>query len=155
MQMPSQLNATLIRFSGHRLCCWVTGSSDRRFTVPVVSFPWNMEQPQGFEFPLAKAEYLLTCAADPGQGGDKQNFWQKVLGFTSATDVREALLAEVSLAILEFKRTDVYGNRFEASIQIAGPNGAVRQVRTVWIVLQKERIARFVTAYPDRKRRQS
>lgn len=114
-----------------------------------------MEQPQGFEFSPAKAEYLLTRAADPGQGGDKQNFWQKILGFTSATEIREAILAEVSLAILEFKSKDVYGNRFEASVQISGPNDTVRQVRTVWIVLQEERIARFVTAYPDRKRRQS
>ena len=114
-----------------------------------------MEQPQGFEFPIAKAEYLLTRKAEPGQGGDKQNFWQRILGFTSASDIRETILTAVSVDILESKGKSAYGDRFELSIQITGPSGATRQVRTAWIVLEGEQIARFVTAFPDRKRRQS
>ncbi len=112
-----------------------------------------MERPQGFEFPLAKAEYLLTRKAELGQSGDKQNFWQRILGFTSAADIREAILAVVSADILEAKGSDAYGSRFEASIQITGPNGTTRWVRTAWIVLEGEQVARFVTAFPDRKRR--
>ena len=34
------------------------------------------------------------------------------------------------------------------------PDGTTRRVRTAWIVLEGERGARFVTAFPDRKRRQ-
>lgn len=113
-----------------------------------------MEQPEGFKFPLAKAEYLLTRKSEPGKGGDKQNFWQRVLGFTSASDIRESILSAVSVDILKFQRPNAYGKRFEASIQITGPNGTTRQVRTAWIVLEGEKVARFVTAYPDRKRRQ-
>jgi len=112
-----------------------------------------MQKPEGFEFPLVKAEYLLTRKAEPGQGGDKQNFWQRMLGYTSAADIREAILAAVSVDILEAKGSNVYGSRFEASIQITGPNGATRWVRTAWIVLEGEQLARFVTAFPDRKRR--
>lgn len=114
-----------------------------------------MEQHQGFEFPLAKAEYLLTRKAEPGQGGDKQNFWQSILGFTAASAIRETILSAVSVDILEAKGSNAYGNRLEASIQLTGPNGATRRVRTAWIILEGERVARFVTAYPERKRRQS
>jgi hypothetical protein len=56
-----------------------------------------MVHPQQLYFSLAKAEYLLTRVAKPGEGGDKQNYWQKILGFTSADAIRQAILAEVSI----------------------------------------------------------
>jgi len=43
-----------------------------------------MNQPKSLLFPLAKAEYLLARVAQPGKGGDKQNYWQNILGFQSA-----------------------------------------------------------------------
>lgn len=46
-----------------------------------------MNQRLRLEFPLAKAEYLLTHTAEPGQGGDKQNFWQGVMGFEYAEQI--------------------------------------------------------------------
>jgi hypothetical protein len=49
-----------------------------------------------FEFPLAKAEYLLTYKTASGVGGDKQNFWRNEMGFESAEAIRESILAEVS-----------------------------------------------------------
>lgn len=73
---------------------------------------------------------------------------------TPASDVRESMLAAISVDILEAKGANVYGSRFEASISITGPNGTTRRIRTAWIVLEGERGARFVTAFPDRKRRQ-
>jgi hypothetical protein len=51
-----------------------------------------MTQPQQFDFPLAKAEYLLTRVAEPGQGGDQQNFWQNIIGFESAEAIRHTKL---------------------------------------------------------------
>jgi hypothetical protein len=114
----------------------------------------DRSQIQGFVFPLAKAEYLLTRKAEPGQGGDKQNFWQRILGFTAASGIRESILAAISVDILEAKGSNAYGDRFEASVLITGPNGTTRRVRTAWIVLEGERVAQFVTAFPDRKRRQ-
>ncbi|MBO1348378.1 MAG: hypothetical protein EBE86_013745 [Hormoscilla sp. GUM202] len=30
-----------------------------------------MNQPLDIKFPIAKAEYLLTCIAKPGEGGDR------------------------------------------------------------------------------------
>lgn len=62
-----------------------------------------MTRPQRLEMPLAKAEYLLTRVAEPGQGGDKQNFWQNILGFKSAEAIHEAIMSVVSVDMLEPK----------------------------------------------------
>ena len=113
-----------------------------------------MNQRLGLEFPLAKAEYLLTHTADPGQGGDKQNFWQGVMGFEYAEQIREVLLAEVSTDLLQPQGQNAFGTRYQASVRITGPSGLSRQILTVWIVLFGEDVARFVTAFPDRKRGQ-
>ena len=62
-----------------------------------------------FQFPLAKAEYLLTYKTASRVGGDKQNFLQKELGFESAEailpsfyhknkDRRNRPLAKVAIA---------------------------------------------------------
>ncbi|WP_349262791.1 DUF6883 domain-containing protein [Allocoleopsis sp.] len=42
-------------------------------------------------------------------------------------------------------------DRYQASVPITGSTGLSRQILTVWIVLFGEDIARFVTAFPDRK----
>ena len=103
------------------------------------------------EFPLAKAEYLLTRAAEPGQGGDKQNFWRGVMGFESAAEIREALLAELSTNLLQPQGQHPFGDLYRAYVRITGSSGLSRQIRTVWIVRFGEDVARFVTAVPDRQ----
>ena len=110
-----------------------------------------MSQPSHLEFPLAKAEYLLTRAAEPGQGGDKQNFWLGVMRFESAAQIREAVLAEVSTDLLQLQGQNAYGDLYRAYIRITGPSRLSRQIRTIWIVRFDEDIARFVTAVPDRR----
>lgn len=114
-----------------------------------------MPPPQQLDLPLAKAEYLLTRAADPGQGGDKQNFWQNVLGFQTAEAIQQAILAEMSIDLLEARGQNEFGDLYQAAIRVTSPTGRSRQVLTVWIVLFDEEVARFVTAIPDRKGRQS
>lgn len=103
----------------------------------------------GFEFPLAKAEYLLSYKTNPGVAGDKQNFWQNYMGFTSAETIREAILPEVSLSLLQIQGENNFGQIYRAYITITGPFGLSRRIRTVWIVKFNEEIARFVTAVPD------
>lgn len=112
-----------------------------------------MTQPQQLAFAIAKAEYLLTRVAEPGQGRDKQKFWQNILGFESAEALREAILKEVTVELLEPLGANEFGERYAASIQITGANQITKAVRTIWIVRFNEDIARFVTAYPDRKSR--
>lgn len=109
-----------------------------------------MNQPRSLEFSLAKAEYLLTRVAEPGQGGDKQNFWRGVMGFESAADIQEALLA-LSMDILQPQGQNAFGQLYRAYIRITDPSGLSRQIQTVWIVRFGEDVARFVTAVPDRQ----
>jgi hypothetical protein len=103
-----------------------------------------------FEFPLAKANYLLNYGADPGRGGDKRKFWREVMGFEDPETIQEAILAKVSLEMLQLQDTTDYGDRYRAYIEIVGLSGESRRIRTVWIVLTGEDIVRFVTAVPDR-----
>lgn len=109
-----------------------------------------MTQPTEFEFSLAKADYLLTYTAEPGEGGDKQNFWRGEMGFETAEAIREAILAAVSLDLLQSQSQNAYGDLYRAYIRITGSVGISRRVRTVWIVRFGETVARFVTAVPDR-----
>jgi hypothetical protein len=113
-----------------------------------------MPQPQRLDFPLAKAEYLLTRVAEPGKGGDKQNFWQNIMGFQTAEEIRQAILAEVTADSLQPKEQTVFGDRYQVSVRVTSPTGVSRYVITGWIVRFVEDTARFVTAVPDRKRRQ-
>ncbi len=102
------------------------------------------------EFPLSKAQYLFTRASKLGEGGDKQNFWRNEMGFKSPEAIREAILAAVSVEMLQIQDTTEYGERYRAYIQIIGTSGLSRRIRTVWIILLNEDVARFVTAVPDR-----
>ena len=109
-----------------------------------------MASPTHFEFPIAKAQYLFNRATEPGVGGDKQKFWRDVMGFESPEAIREAILTEVSLDILQPQSQNEQGELYRAYIQVTGVSGSSRRIRTVWIVLFDEAVARFVTAVPDR-----
>ncbi|MCT7978012.1 DUF6883 domain-containing protein [Laspinema olomoucense] len=109
-----------------------------------------MASPTRFEFPIAKAQYLFNRASEPGQGGDKRKFWRDVMGFESSEAIREAILTEVSLDILQPQSQNEQGELYRAYIEVTGISGISRRIRTVWIVLLDEDVARFVTAVPDR-----
>jgi hypothetical protein len=104
------------------------------------------------EFPLAKAEYLLNYSVESGEEGDKRKFWWHIMGFRSPEALRAALLAGVSIALLQFQGQDRYGERYKAVASITGPSGLSQQIRTVWVVRPGEDVARFVTAFPERSR---
>lgn len=103
-----------------------------------------------YEFLMAKAGYLLNFSTPAGQGGDKQNFWRNIMGFSTPEELRSAILSEVTLDQLQPQGQNAYGDLYRAYIQLTGPSSQTRRIRTVWIVLFGEEIARFVTAVPDR-----
>jgi len=105
-------------------------------------------------FPIEKAIYLFTRETEPKKGGDKQKFWREVMGFKSPDAIREAILAEVTVDLLEARNQDKHGHRFQAVVLITGRSGISWQVRTGWIVRCGEDVARFVTAVPERLGRQ-
>ena len=109
-----------------------------------------MEQPTALIFPIEKAIYLFTRDTVPGQGGDKQKFWQTVMGFESPTVIRAAILESVTVADLVFQRQDQWGDRYQAVSYVQGKTGVSWWVRTGWIVRSGESIARFVTAIPEK-----
>jgi hypothetical protein len=109
-----------------------------------------MASPMRFEFPIAKSQYLFNRATEPGQGGDKRKFWRDVMGFESSEAIREAILTEVSLEILQPQSQNAQGDLYRAYIEVTGVSGISRRIRTVWIMLLDEDVARFVTAVPDR-----
>lgn len=104
------------------------------------------------EFPLAKAEYLLSYSTRRGEGGDKRKFWHEVMGFDRPETLRGTLLARVSIEALNLQRRDVYGERYMAVVPLRGPSGVSRQIRTLWSVRTGEDVARFVTAFPEKGR---
>lgn len=77
------------------------------------------------------------------------------MGFESAEAIRQAILAEISLKLLQPQGQNAWGDRYSASIRITSPSGRSKQILTAWIVRFGEDIARFVTAVPDRKGEQS
>jgi len=113
-----------------------------------------MDPPHRLEFPLATAEYLLNHATEGGEGGDKRKFWHRVMGFQSAEAIREAILADLSVAQFQPQGQNAYGKRYQATVLITAPSGIAKRIQTIWIVRFGENIARFVTAYPERPRRQ-
>ncbi len=106
------------------------------------------------DFPLAKAEYLFQYSPGSGVGGDKQKFWRTVLGFESPESIREAILSQVTIDQLEPRGSNHYGEQYQVVILIEGPSKVIWQIRTGWIVLIGEDVARFVTAVPERFGRQ-
>lgn len=108
----------------------------------------KLTSPNYFEIPLAKAQYLFSRGN--GKGGDKQKFWGEIMGFTSPEAIKEAILKEVTLDLLEPQNKNEFGQLYRAYIDIIGKSGLTRRVRTVWIVLFNDNVAKFVTAFPDR-----
>ncbi len=104
-----------------------------------------------FDFPIAKANYLLNYTTEAGIGGDKRKFWREVMGFDNPEAIRDAILAAVSLKMLQKQDTTEYGDRYRVYLKIRGASVQLYRIRTVWIVLTGENIVRFVTAVPDRR----
>lgn len=108
----------------------------------------KLTSPNYFEIPLAKAQYLFSRSNS--KGGDKQKFWREIMGFSSPEAIKEAILKEVTLDLLESQNQNEFGQLYRAYINITGESGVTRRIRTVWIVLFNDNIAKLVTAFPDR-----
>jgi hypothetical protein len=106
------------------------------------------------DFPLAKAQYLLSYSGKQGKGGDKSRFWQNVMGYDSTEAIRDTILQKITPQDLVFQRQDAYGDRYTAIVSLTDQREQSREILTAWIVLKGEKIARFVTAVPQRSRRQ-
>lgn len=100
------------------------------------------------EIPIRKVrDYLLSTTHPVGRF--KAAFFQ-ALGF----EVRRS--GELVAAILQLAQSEDaipgnhtrYGKKYVVRGTIDGPNGLSSEIETVWIVLNSESHARFITAYP-------
>lgn len=69
--------------------------------------------------------------------------WQQL-----AHDIRQQILAKEAVSA---KQT-FYGEYFEISASLRGPNGVALQLKTVWMKESQSGITKFITLYPDRGR---
>ena len=95
-------------------------------------------------------EYLLTLRFEDDKSGflalvgyNLEN-WQQL-----ATDLRHVLEDNEA----ELLRTTEYGDMYQIKGSLAGPNGRVLKVNTIWIRLSKNSETRFVTLIPDKEAR--
>lgn len=93
-------------------------------------------------------KYLLVL-----QSEDDKSKWLALAGYTLANvDLLEADLREQVLpheAVLT--RKNQFGSYFEICVLLAGPNGRVLSVRTIWQHDALSGEARFVTLYPRKR----
>ena len=93
-------------------------------------------------------QYLLV----PQARGDKSTFL-RAAGYT--LDNADRLLDDLRSQILPLDAIPLesgkFGQYYEICGTLSGPNGAVRAVRTIWIVEHLSGITKFVTLIPDKR----
>jgi hypothetical protein len=76
------------------------------------------------------------------QAGYALDAWQRL-----EQDIRQQVLPMEALLI----EKAVYGDYYEIRAPLAGPNGTVLNVRTIWMQESASGITKFITLYPDRR----
>ena len=84
-----------------------------------------------------KSEFL-------SQAGYTLDNWQEL-----GQDIRQQILSQEAVPIEQTR----YGEYFEIRASLRGPNGVALNVRTVWMRESSSGVAKFITLYPDKRRR--
>jgi hypothetical protein len=85
--------------------------------------------------------------------GDKSEFL-KLAGYTLddwqrlEEDIRRQILMKEAISTEQNR----YGEYFEITASLTGPNGTELKVRTVWMKESRTGITKFITLYPDKRR---
>ena len=77
------------------------------------------------------------------QAGYTLDNWQRLEG-----DIRQQILSKDAVSIEETE----YGELFEIQASLAGPNGVILSLRTIWMRESRSGLTKFITLYPDRGR---
>ncbi|MCI0478143.1 MAG: hypothetical protein L0Y55_18020 [Anaerolineales bacterium] len=102
--------------------------------------------------PRKLRDYALNPEHDSGQY--KAEFFAQ-MGYTMANweqlerDIREQHLSQAA----QSGKPSAYGRKFNIAAPLRGPNGAVRQVTTVWIFRLGSDFAELVTIEPAARRK--
>ena len=97
--------------------------------------------------PSKVRDYLLSSSHPVGRFkavvflalGYTQENWEKL---------RDDLLVIARTGEAVRAEPSTYGQKYEVSGKLAGPNGQVRHFKTIWLVESEKSVPRFLTAYP-------
>ncbi len=95
-------------------------------------------------------KYLLLPKED-----DDKSLWLARAGYISENwkllenDLRTQILPRDARPIENTK----YGQRYEIRGKITGPNGKILSIRTIWMTETATGITKFITLFPDRRRK--
>ena len=98
--------------------------------------------------PLEKiTDYLLSETHAVGKA--KARFFRSHgFGVENVSELVDELIAVARNGQVEVSAKSQYGTKYVIDGEMKTPNGVMIQVRTVWIVENRQEIPRFVTAYP-------
>ena len=97
--------------------------------------------------PSKVRDYLLSSSHPVGRFkavvflalGYTQENWEKL---------RDDLLAIARTGVAVPSEPSMYGQMYEVSGKLAGPNGQAGYFKTIWLVESEKSVPRFLTAYP-------
>jgi hypothetical protein len=97
-----------------------------------------------------KLEKYLLDPTNP-VGKHKAIVFKRVLGFVQSDWdlLAKAILDELAYHEAVLGRRNHYGQRYNVTMPITGPNGRTADVLTAWIVDTGEDYPRFITAYVE------
>ena len=102
---------------------------------------------------LIPDEKLIKYALDPSnkRGASKARVFESALGYNldNADALKTAIYDGLKTADRYYTRTDEYGDRFNATMTLTGPNEKSARVRTGWILKQGDEVFSLTTAFVD------
>jgi hypothetical protein len=103
-------------------------------------------------------EKLVKYVLNPEheRGKHKALIFEQALGFnqSNAPELKQAILEHIEAAEKTFRGTTEYGRNYNALLDIAGPNGKTKTVKTGWIIKPDDVHPRLVTTYVAEKKQQ-
>ena len=100
--------------------------------------------------PKAKLVDYALNKNHSGDGRDKAVAFELALGYNQDNykDLEKQVYAKLDDCNAVYKRTDKYGDRYQVTMSITGPNGKTAKVLTGWLL--KDGKARLTTIYVDK-----
>jgi len=86
------------------------------------------------------------------EGGSKALFLREIGYNQSNWEILENDLREQHLKSEATPgKSSPFGQKFEITAPIIGPNGEERMIKTIWMIKNNETFARFITLIPEKK----
>ena len=86
------------------------------------------------------------------EGSSKALFLKEIGYDRSNWEILENDLREQHLTLEAIPgKSSPFGEKFEITAPIIGPNGEERMIKTIWMIKYNETVARFITLIPEKK----